>query len=110
MFDPDSISIDFEKAAINAIRDQFPETSIFGCLFHLMKNMRKCLSKNQLLRDYNNSADFALECRMVPALAFVPVVDVPTAFEELQRVLNTDKEPLLEYFEKTYIGKFIWIF
>jgi len=32
---PESIMMDFEKAAMNAVKSEFPNTSINGCFFHL---------------------------------------------------------------------------
>ncbi|PZQ99133.1 MAG: hypothetical protein DI539_28760 [Flavobacterium psychrophilum] len=104
-FDPDSISVDYEQAAINAINDAFPESAVHGCLFHLMKNMRKCLCDNNMIRDYNNSPEVALNCRTIAALAFVPEHDVPNAFEELKRELGNDYAEVLKWFEKNYVGK-----
>ncbi|KAF0987016.1 hypothetical protein HZS_4716, partial [Henneguya salminicola] len=67
---PSSISIDFEQAAIGAIRTTFPNCAIHGCLFHLTKNMRRKLSDEGLLRRYNTDHDFALAARMIVTLSF----------------------------------------
>ena len=39
-FDPQSVSVDYEAAAINSIRDIFPMCEIRGCLYHLTHNMK----------------------------------------------------------------------
>ncbi|KAG3002601.1 hypothetical protein PC120_g19644 [Phytophthora cactorum] len=36
-----SISCDFESALINAVRDQFTETRVIGCLFHWKQAIRR---------------------------------------------------------------------
>lgn len=36
---PDSIVLDFECGAINAVKDQLPQTKIMGCFFHLTQNV-----------------------------------------------------------------------
>ena len=48
--------------------------------------------------------EFALQCRMIPALAFVPERDVK-AFGELENGMDAALEPVLDYFESTYIGQ-----
>ena len=36
---PNSINIDFEIGAINAVRGEYPNSNVYGCLFHLWKNV-----------------------------------------------------------------------
>ena len=48
-FSPQSISIDFEMAAINSISTSFPQCEIRCCLFHLVRNMKKILSEFDLM-------------------------------------------------------------
>ena len=46
-----------------------------------------------------------MQCRMIAALAFVPPGDVVTAFETLSEHLPVEFDPILDYFEDTYIGR-----
>jgi hypothetical protein len=96
--------LDFELAVINVAEEAFPDSALYGCLFHLMVNMRKTVSDNSLLRDYNSDEEFQLGCRMIPALAFVPTTDVPDAFEALSNHLGERYSPILDWFEKNYVG------
>jgi hypothetical protein len=41
---------------------------------------------------------------MTPAVAFVPIDDVIDAFDELREYLPDQAQPIVEYFEATYIG------
>jgi hypothetical protein len=41
------------------------------------------IQSNGLQHRYENDADFAMQMRHLPSLAFVPVEDVTQAFEEL---------------------------
>ena len=57
-----------------------------------------------------NDQEFALDLRMTPALAFVPLNDVVDAFEKLADVIINqyadETDGVLGYFEDTYIGRF----
>ena len=65
-FSPDRILLDFEIAAMNAFREEKPEEQISGCFFH---------SEKQML------------IKFLPALAFVPVNEVPVVFSMLVLIL-----------------------
>ncbi|KAH7707692.1 hypothetical protein AAVH_25066 [Aphelenchoides avenae] len=95
---PVTISLDFEQATLTTIRNAFPDAALLGCLYRLAKNVR-------LLTRYNNDADFALQVRMIVALAFVPLADVELAFATLEDELPVELQPVLAYFETYYIGR-----
>jgi hypothetical protein len=48
--EPDFLSTDFELAAIDAAIAVFPNIQINGCLFHLVRNMRKKFAELGLLQ------------------------------------------------------------
>ena len=102
---PDTIITDFEMAAIQAVGDVFPNASRTGCFFHLTKNIHRRVQGAGLQERYENDANFALQCRMISALAFVPPADVVTSFETLTGELPNVLVPVLDYFEDTYIGR-----
>ncbi|KAB0802561.1 hypothetical protein PPYR_04747 [Photinus pyralis] len=71
--------VDFERAAINPVRGQFPEATLCG-----------------LQRRYNNDPDFALQLRQLAALAFVPEDHGIASYEELiDSEFYTDNENLI---------------
>ena len=53
---------------------------------------------------YRNDAEFSVSARMIPSLAFVPVDDIIDSFVELANALPDELQPILDYFEDTYIG------
>ena len=105
VINPSVIHCDFEKAVINAIRRNFPSAAVGGCLFHLVQNMRKHVGQLGLTARYNNEPEFALNAKMVTALSFVPPSDIEMAVERLGEHLPEALQPLLSWFEDTYVGK-----
>ena len=93
---PVSVSCDYEINAFRSVSEIYPNAEMHGCFFHFVKNFKKCLGNNDLSRRYNNDADFALQAKMVPALAFVPENQVEESFEELSNFLPADLRPILD--------------
>lgn len=102
--DPANITIDFEKAVINAIEICFPECHTSGCFFHFCQNIYRHVQLHGLQERYTMDADFALQVRQLAALAFVPLGDVVQYFEHLDLSMCADADPLLQYIEQYYIG------
>ena len=103
--DPEDFMIDFERAAKNALETTFPNVDVKGCFFHLAQNVYRQVQSHGLAEEYQRNAEFALEVRMIPALAFVPTADVIASFELLDDELSDEAQPILQYFEGTYIGR-----
>jgi hypothetical protein len=97
--------MDFEKAAINAVQDVYPDAKIQGCLYHLSQNIYRKVQSLGLQERYQTDAEFSLLMRMIPALAFVPIDEVINVFEELQEAMSPEGIPVLDYFEDSYIGR-----
>ena len=75
------------------------------CFFHLTQNIHRRIQNAGLQARYENDAPFALQCRMISAIAFVPPADVPDAFEALSEEVVPELTPILDYFEDNYIGR-----
>ena len=112
-FNPDSIRLDFEIAVATSMSVVFGEdVLIWFCLFHLSQNNCRKICENHKSRYQSpNETEFATRCRMVTALAFVPVDDVIETFEELiefdknhETTPNLLPKEFITYFEKYYIG------
>ena len=100
--------IDFEKAAQNAFEAVHPNTDLFACFFHLCNNVWRKVQRAGLQQRYEDDAEFSIFVRMIMALAFIPLADLDTAFDELfneiRNNFNNDMDDVLNYFEDTYMG------
>ena len=105
---PVSIAMDYEIAAFQEAQTAFSNVQIFGCLFHLTRNMKNKLTDEQLLGRYNTDADFALQAWMVVSLAFVPIDSIDAACDVLndaQTGLVAVLQPIVDWMEDNYIGR-----
>lgn len=115
-FNPLQINVDFEQAAIKALKEIFPNAHIQGCHFHFSKNIVQNLGKNGLKTRYEQDGKFAHEIRKMIALPFIPAAKIVEACEyfvrnseflnkiELEKDINV-KNFTTDYFENHYIGK-----
>ena len=101
---PATIMIDFERACINAVQQVYPQSSLVGCLFHLCQSVYRRVQAEGLQEQYMEDEEFRENIRMIPAIAFVPIGDIVTAFEELSQHCAGHEEVILDYFEENYIG------
>ena len=103
------ILVDFERGAINAIRNASQDIEEKGCFYHLCSNVWKRIQHLGLQQRYNDDQEFSLHLRMLCDLAFLPPDDVVQGFEDLTDHIRInyqgEVENLLEYFEDTFIGR-----
>lgn len=71
-YTPAQINVDFELAAINAIKEVFPNTKIQGCFFHLKQSVVRNLNSNHLKTRLETDLKFSTEIRQMVAVAFLP--------------------------------------
>ena len=103
---PTHMLMDFEKAAINSFLHYWPHTIVKGCFFHLIQNIFRKVQSEGLQNEYQQNPDFALQVKLLPALAFAPPFDVQTLFSVVVQNLHMPvTEGLVLYFERTYIGR-----
>jgi len=94
-----------------AFKENFPNIISRGCHFHLSQCVwRKIQSISTIHEKYITDAEFCIQIRLLPALAYVPVSDVIASFEHLcESDYYIEHEelfrPLLDYFEDTWLGK-----
>ena len=54
---------------------------------------------------YENDENFRSNIRMIGAIAFVPLLSIEEAFDLLAEHCGTYEQPVLDYFESTYVGE-----
>jgi len=69
-FNPQIISTDFELAVMRAFSTKFPISVVHGCFFYLIKNIKRKVSEEGLMRNYNSDPDSALHVR-IPRVYFL---------------------------------------
>lgn len=94
---PSYCMVDFESAAISAIRQTFPQCRVTGCLFHLGKCIWRKIQTLPFIRNlYNTDRTFRRTAKGLQALAFVPEYAIYRFFailmEELDRLCNHNPE------------------
>ena len=81
-----------------------------GCFYHLCSNMGKHIQQSELQERYINDPEFALNLRMISALAFVPPNDVQNSFDQLAVLIHNQygngADGVLDYFKDNYVARF----
>ena len=104
-FDPEIVHLDFETAAINAVRSTFgPHVLTKGCFYHLTQCTWCKVQELGLSAAYKEDAELKHFCGMIDALAFLPVSDVDDGMAFLKENVPEEVIPLLNYFDSTYVS------
>ena len=107
-FKPEAWLTDFELAAIQAIMLNFPQAAMTGCFFHMQQCLWRKIQNLGLSNAYKEEDEkFAMSAKSLACLAFVPLDDVTTAFDELINSQDFDirMQPVVDYFEEVWIGR-----
>ncbi|KAL5240143.1 hypothetical protein ACI65C_007553 [Semiaphis heraclei] len=91
--------LDLELTAINAFTYVYPSCKITACFFHVSQCLWRKIQQEGLQTLYSTNVDFAVNAKMLAALAFIPLNDVVKAFEELVDYLPEFILPVVDYFE-----------
>ena len=102
---PEKILLDFEMAAINAFKNEYPTSTVSCCLFHLSQSVIRKVTELGLKVRYETEGDFQMLAKSLSALAFVPSDELSQVFEQLAAAFPDEPvcNDLLTYFESTYI-------
>ena len=91
-------------SVIQAVKGVFGEhVSARGCFYHLTQNTWRKLQQLGLTDQCKSHEEFKLFCRVLDGLAFLPITDVPEGMTFLKGHTPEGAEPLLEYFDHTYV-------
>ncbi|XP_068240002.1 uncharacterized protein [Palaemon carinicauda] len=107
---PKTITTDFEKPVMDALKYIFPNLELQRCFFHLSRAIWRKIQSIRLTNSYVTDTNSRLDCKLLAALAFLDPDDITKAFEELLDTLQDlqmeqEMEELYCYFEDTYIGR-----
>ena len=78
--DPQTIMVDFEKAAINAFKEVFKKSEIKGCLFHFCQSLYKKLCSLGFQDLYNKDEAVQTWFKSIFCLSLVPLEEVHTVW------------------------------
>lgn len=112
-FKPEKVHIDFERAAINALKQTFLEVKIKGCNFHFNQCLWRKVQELGLVTSYKENSTIREHVRMCAALAHLPKEYIPEAW--LLIMENSPQEDALvkfsDYFVEQWLqdSDFIWV-
>ena len=96
---------DFELGFHKTFSRIFGDDVIVGCLFHLGQCVYRKVQELGLSELYLQEEEVRVRCKMLVALAFVPVRDVVAACESLVEDIPDELIPLIDYFADTWTGR-----
>ena len=104
---PEFFLSDFQIGFMNAAQSVFPKASIFGCLFHfgqmVWRRMQKAGLQGELLQ--RKKQKLRLELHSIISLAFIPVEDVATVFDDLVKKVDDLLVPIITHIHDYIHGK-----
>ena len=98
--DPQVVNIDFEAAAISAVKDVFPTTQVDGCNFHWKRCIFDNVGAKGCLSLFHNNDKFQIGIDLVYTLCYVPVDYIIQAWEDV----------IMPFFEKNFEDEHVEVF
>lgn len=104
-WNPARVTVDFESAAISALKVVFPAVEVKGCYFHMRKCIWRKVQDLGLACEYMKNEEVRMIIRMCAALAFLRPEDVPDGWLEIHsRVPDNEKlSGFLDYFVERWM-------
>jgi hypothetical protein len=84
------ITIDLEVSMMRAINNEFPETIINACKFHLFQCVWRQVQARCLADVYRTNAGIELQVKKLIAISYLPTEDVFIAFSTMGKLLIED--------------------
>lgn len=111
-FCPKKVHIDFERAAINALKDVFPKIVIKGCNFHFNQALWRKVQEIGLTTQYRDNEEVRNHIRKCAALAYLPPDYISNAW--IQIMENAPNEEAVvkfnDYFVEQWMeNEWLWI-
>ena len=102
---PPFVLIDYEMGLISAVRTLMPNSSLGGCYFHFAAAVYRKIVELGYKTKYDTVPTFRYRIRCLSALAFLPVAEIPAAFQEIaEDMFPNFEQDIIDYFEKTWKG------
>jgi len=102
--DPATVIVDFERSVELSIHSVFgAQVNIQYCFYHLTQSIWRKIQELGLTNLYEGDTDFRLFCGRLDALAFLPPDEVREGMTHLKDIMPDEAEPLVEYFDTTYV-------
>ena len=76
------VTVDFERALINAIAAMFPEARIARCYLHLGQSLYRGVQRLGAQGQHEANEDFRLRVKTLSPIAFLPEGDIARAFDD----------------------------
>ena len=116
-FNPLSVMTDFEQGLQNSFQSVFPTIDTSGCLFHYNQALLRKVNEIGMKAAYEHRpintatglrgpSETKIHIRRAANLAFVPIPDIPTAWDEIaaQFPVTPEFDRFVTYFERTWVG------
>jgi len=95
-WNPQSVHLDFEIAAINALQTIFPQVELRGCHFHFTQCLWRKIQDVGLASVYKKNEDVRMHVRKCGAMAYLPLDKIDDAWLTIQSNAPDD-EKLAEF-------------
>ncbi|CAF1033021.1 unnamed protein product [Rotaria magnacalcarata] len=99
-FHPMTITSDFEKSLIKAVREKFPQAKHHGCYFHFCQAVYRKIQNLGVATHYRDDDNIRDTCRQLMSLHLLPCREVEDGFEHLVSKAPSLLSNLLDYFRK----------
>ena len=110
---PINVTVDFEMAIRNAVKNVWPEINVFGCNFHFCQALRrKARSMDYLLERIENSPKHAEILMMFMRSSLLPLNMINDGIDAIKTFIGKDEElaqnfeTFIEYFDFTWLGRY----